>query len=245
MFRLDGQNALVTGATGGIGMAIVDILHKAGAKVIATGTNADKLASLKNHFGDGVEIIQSDLSDPEQPNDLIEKAENITGGVDILICNAGFCKDSFAMRMKDDDWDSVLNFNLTSVFKLNKAAIIKMMRRKRGRIINISSVVGFTGNIGQANYTAAKAGLIGMSKSLALETATRGITVNCLAPGFIESPMTETLNNDIKSSIINKIPVGQMGHPEDIASGVLFLAAKESWYITGQTLHINGGMLMA
>ena len=245
MFRLEGQTALVTGATGGIGMAIVNILHSSGAKVIATGTNLEKLINLKKDFSDRVEILQSDLADSVQANQLIEISEEKFGAIDILVCNAGFCKDTFAIRMKDEDWDAVLNLNLTSVFKLNRSAVMKMMKRKYGRIINISSIVGFTGNIGQINYTAAKAGLIGMSKSLALETSLRGITVNCLAPGFIETPMTEVLNQEIKSSIINKIPMNKMGSPEDIAYGVLFLAAKESSYITGQTLHINGGMFMS
>jgi 3-oxoacyl-[acyl-carrier protein] reductase len=244
MFKLDGQTALVTGATGGIGVAIVDILHKAGAKIIATGTNETKLSALKSNFSQNLEIIQADLSDPLEATQLIDKVEKQYGEVNILICNAGLCRDGLSMRMKDEDWDAVINMNLSSIFRLNRAAIGKMMRRKYGRIINISSVVGFTGNIGQANYTATKAGMIGMAKSLALEVATRGITVNCVAPGFIASPMTENLNQEIKNSIINKVPIGKMGMPEDIGYGILFLASKESSYITGQTLHINGGMLM-
>jgi len=245
MFRLDGQTALVTGATGGIGLSIVNILHQAGAKIVATGTNIEKLLALKNQFADKIEIMQSDLADHDQANSLIDKVESLFGPLDILVCNAGLNKDNLSIKMSDSDWDAVINLNLSSVFKLNKAAITKMMRRKYGRIINISSVVGFTGNIGQANYTASKAGLVGMSKSLALEVATRGITINCLAPGFIESPMTESLNQKIKEYIMNKVPIGKMGISDDIGYGVLFLAAKESSYITGHTLHINGGMFMS
>jgi 3-oxoacyl-[acyl-carrier protein] reductase len=249
MFNLDGMSALVTGATGGIGMAIVKKLSKAGANVIATGTNQKKLddlmQSIDTDTNTKISTIQCDLSNRTEVECLFDKAEEIINGeVDIMVCNAGICKDSLAMRMKDEDWDSVLNVNLSSTFFLNRAAIKKMMKRRYGRIINLTSIVGITGNIGQANYTASKAGIIGLSKSLALETASRGITINCIAPGFIESPMTEVLNQDIKSAIMNKIPMSRMGTSEEIANSVLFLAAKESSYITGQTLHVNGGMVM-
>lgn len=244
MFNLTGTNALVTGATGGLGLAIVRKLHEAGANVIASATKLENLSKLKSEYQKRLSIIKCDLANPTETKTLLDQAEEIAGEISIVVCNAGLCRDNLAMRMSDEEWDTVLNINLTSVFRLNRAAIKKMIRRRYGRIINISSVVGLTGNIGQANYTATKAGLIGMSKSLAAEIATRGITINCIAPGFITSPMTEHLPQEIKDSIIKKIPMAKMGHPDDIANGVLFLALKESAYITGQTLHINGGMLM-
>ncbi|CAG7589206.1 MAG: 3-oxoacyl-[acyl-carrier-protein] reductase [Candidatus Midichloria sp.] len=244
MFNLTGTNTLVTGATGGLGLAIVRKLHEAGANVIASATKLENLNKLKSEYKDHLNIIKCDLANPVETEKLLDQAEEIAGEISIVVCNAGLCRDNLAMRMSDEEWDTVLNINLTSVFRLNRAAIKKMIRRRYGRIINISSVVGLTGNIGQANYTATKAGLIGMSKSLAAEIATRGITINCIAPGFITSPMTEHLPQEIKDSIIKKIPMAKMGHPDDIANGVLFLALKESAYITGQTLHINGGMLM-
>ncbi|AEI89477.1 MAG: 3-oxoacyl-[acyl-carrier-protein] reductase [Candidatus Midichloria mitochondrii] len=244
MFNLTGTNALVTGATGGLGLAIVRKLHEAGANVIASATKLENLNKLKSEYQERLSIIKCDLANPTETETLLDQAEEIAGEISIVVCNAGLCRDNLAMRMSDEEWDTVLNINLTSVFRLNRAAIKKMIRRGYGRIINISSVVGLTGNIGQANYTATKAGLIGMSKSLAAEIATRGITINCVAPGFIKTPMTEHLPQEIKDSIIKKIPVAKMGHPGDIANGVLFLALRESAYITGQTLHINGGMLM-
>ncbi|MDJ1305311.1 MAG: 3-oxoacyl-[acyl-carrier-protein] reductase [Candidatus Midichloria sp.] len=244
MFNLTGTNALVTGATGGLGLAIVRKLHEAGANVIASATKLENLNKLKSEYQERLSIIKCDLANPTETETLLDQAEEIAGEISIVVCNAGLCRDNLAMRMSDEEWDTVLNINLTSVFRLNRTAIKKMIRRRYGRIINISSVVGLTGNTGQANYTATKAGLIGMSKSLAAEIATRGITINCIAPGFITSPMTEHLPQEIKDSIIKKIPMAKMGHPDDIANGVLFLALKESAYITGQTLHINGGMLM-
>ena len=244
MFDLTGCKALITGATGGIGLAIVKKLHDAGASILASGTNQMNLDKLKFSYSERLEVMQCNLSDQARAAALFNEAEKMIGDIDILICNAGICKDNLAIRMSDEEWDTVININLSSVFRLNRAAIKKMMRRRYGRIINISSVVGVTGNFGQANYTATKAGLIGMSKSLATEVATRGITINCIAPGFIESPMTENLNQEIKDVIIKKIPMARMGIPNDIASGVLFLALRESGYITGQTLHINGGMCM-
>lgn len=244
MFNLEGQSVLLTGATGGIGLAIVSVLHQAGATVIASGTNADKLAQLQQQYVDRIHVIQCDLSDAKAVESLLTQAEALTNSIEILVCNAGVCKDNLAIRMKDEEWDAVINLNLNATFKLNRAALKHMMRQRYGRIINISSVVGFTGNFGQANYTAAKAALVGMSKSLALEVATRNITVNCLAPGFIETPMTENLPEEKKAEILKKIPLSRMGTNLDIAAGVLFLAAKESSYITGHTLHINGGMFM-
>ncbi|WHQ46710.1 MAG: 3-oxoacyl-[acyl-carrier-protein] reductase [Candidatus Midichloria sp.] len=244
MFNLIGTSALVTGATGGLGIAIVKKLHEAGANVIASSTKLENLDKLKSRYTERLNVIKCDLANSAETEKLLDQAEEIAGDISIVVCNAGLCRDNLALRMSDEEWEAVLNINLTSVFKLNRAAIKKMIRKKYGRIINISSVVGFTGNIGQANYTAAKAGLIGMSKSLAAEIATRGITINCIAPGFIASPMTEHLPQEIKDSIIKKIPMAKIGHPDDIANGILFLALKESAYITGQTLHINGGMLM-
>lgn len=244
MFNLTGYKALITGATGGIGISIVKKLHNAGANIIASGTNQTNLDKLKASYNERLETIKCDLSNPKEVSTILDKAEKIIGDIDILVCNAGVCRDNLAIKMSDEDWDTVININLSSVFRLNKDAVKKMIRKRYGRIINISSIVGLTGNFGQANYAATKAGLVGMSKSLAIEVATRGITVNCVAPGFIKSPMTEDLNQEVKDTIIKKIPMAKIGVPDDIANGVLFLASKESAYITGQTLHINGGMLM-
>jgi len=244
MFNLKGFNALITGATGGLGSSIVKKLHDAGANIVASGTNQQNLDKLKSNYEDRISIIKCDLADPLDTERLLDEAEGVAGEISIVVCNAGICKDNIGIRMTDEEWDSVINVNLTSSFRLNRAAIKKMIRRRYGRIINISSVVGVTGNFGQANYTATKAGLIGMSKSFAIEVATRGITINCIAPGFIESAMTESLNQEIKDSIMKRIPMAKMGCPDDIANGVLFLSSKESAYITGHTLHINGGMLM-
>lgn len=246
MFRLTGKTALVTGATGGIGAAIAESLVKQGAKLVISGTKEDRLKELAVKIGeDKCKILACNLSDSAQVEALFDKAEEIAGGqIDILVCNAGITKDNLALRMKDEDWDQVLNINLKSTFVLNRAAIKKMLRRKAGRIINIASVVGVTGNPGQANYVASKAGMIGMSKSFAQEVATRGITINCVAPGFIQTAMTDILNDQQKQGILNSIPMQKMGSSTDIAATVTFLASEEAGYITGQTLHVNGGMLM-
>ncbi|WCL52789.1 3-oxoacyl-ACP reductase FabG [Gimibacter soli] len=244
MFDLTGKKALVTGATGGIGEAIAAALHAAGAEVAISGTRAEKLEELKAKLGDRVHVIPANLSDRASVDALATSAQEAMGGVDILVNNAGITRDGLAMRMKDDDWDSVMQVNLESAFRLSKAMLRPMMKARFGRIVNITSVVGVTGNPGQCNYAASKAGLIGMSKSLAQEVASRGITVNCVAPGFIVTPMTDALNDDQKKAITDGIPAGTLGTPEDIAAAVLYLASPESGYVTGQTLHVNGGMAM-
>lgn len=239
-----GKNVLLTGATGGIGQAILKSFVDAGARVVASGTRVDMLEVICAQFGDRAIPIPCDLRDHDSINNLFETAKEKVGSVDILVCNAGITKDNLGMVMKMDDWNDVINVNLTSTFLLNQLASKSMLRTKYGRIINIASIVGVTGNPGQANYVASKAGLIGFSKSLAAEFATRNITINCIAPGFIESPMTDKLNDSIKEQLAKKIPMQRMGMPEEIAYGVLFLASERSSYITGQTLHINGGMFM-
>lgn len=244
MFSLNGKTALVTGATGGIGNAIAKSLYEQGAEVVLTGRNEQKLKDIAASLGDRAHILACDLSDKEQLNSLFDNAESLAGKIDILICNAGVTKDNLVLRMKEDEWQSVIDTNLTATFLLNKAAFKKMMKRKWGRIINIASVVGVMGNPGQANYVASKAGMIGFSKSIANESASRGITVNCIAPGFIQTPMTEILNETQKDKMVANIPKGTFGLPEDIASTVAFLSSEEAGYITGQTLHVNGGMLM-
>ncbi len=245
MFRLTGKTALVTGATGGIGKAISKNLIKQGATVILSGTREERLEELANEIGEGTKYVACNLSDESAVEALYDKAEEIAGGqIDILVCNAGITKDGLILRMKNQDFSDVIDVNLKSTFILNKNAIKKMMRKKYGRIINIASVVGVTGNPGQANYVASKAGMIGMTKSLAQEVASRGITINCVAPGFIESPMTDILNDQQRTAILSKIPAGKMGQADDIAKGVAFLASEEAAYITGNTLHINGGMFM-
>lgn len=245
MFRLTGKNALITGATGGIGSEIAKALAKQGAKLILSGTKEEKLQELAAQIGGDVKYLTCNLSDAVLVDALFDKAEELAGGqIDILVCNAGITKDNLILRMKDEDFNHVLDVNLKSTFILNRNAIKKMMRRKYGRIINISSVVGVTGNPGQCNYVASKAGMIGMTKSMAQEVASRGITINCVAPGFISSPMTDILNDQQKEVILNKIPVGKMGEASDIAKGVAFLASEDASYITGHTLHINGGMYM-
>lgn len=245
MFRLTGKNALITGATGGIGAAISKALAKQGAKVILSSTKEDRLKELAAEIGGDVKYLSCNLSDAAQVNDLFDKAEELAGGqIDILVCNAGITKDNLVLRMKDEDFEQVLDVNLKSTFILNRNAVKKMMRRKYGRIINIASVVGVTGNPGQCNYVASKAGMIGMSKSMASEVATRGITINCVAPGFIQTAMTDVLTQQQRNGILSQIPMGKMGIPDDIAKSVVFLASEDAGYITGQTLHINGGMLM-
>ncbi len=244
MFDLTGKKALVTGATGGIGAAIATMLHGAGAEVVISGTREEKLNELAKELGSRVHVITANLSDSESVDALPKKAIEAMGAVDILVNNAGVTRDNLAMRMKDDEWSDVIRINLESAFKLSKGVLRGMMKARAGRIINITSVVGVTGNPGQANYCASKAGLIGMSKSLAQEVGGRGITINCVAPGFIVTPMTDDLNDDQKQAIITNIPTGTLGEPSDIASAVLYLASDEAKYITGQTLHVNGGLAM-
>jgi 3-oxoacyl-[acyl-carrier protein] reductase len=246
MFKLKGKNALITGATGGIGAEIAKKLVLQGANVVISGTREERLLELQKEIGeDKCKYLTCNLSDSKEVDGLFEKAEELVGGaIDILVCNAGITKDNLALRIKDEDFDDVINVNLKSTFILNRNAIKKMIRRKYGRIINIASVVGFTGNPGQANYVASKAGMVGMTKSFAQEVASRGITINCVAPGFIQTAMTDVLNEQQKSGILSSIPMQKMGTPEDIACGVAFLASNEAGYLTGQTLHINGGMLM-
>lgn len=242
--NFSGKNVLLTGATGGIGQAILKAFIEAGARVIASGTRVEVLEATCAQFGENAIPVASDLRDHNSINNLFETAKEKLGSIDILVCNAGITKDNLGMVMKMDDWNDVINVNLTSTFLLNQLASKSMLRTKYGRIVNIASIVGVTGNPGQANYVASKAGMIGFSKSLAAEFATRNITVNCIAPGFIESPMTDKLNDSIKEQLSKKIPMQRMGTPEEIAHGVLFLASEKSSYITGHTLHINGGMFM-
>ncbi|WP_421580885.1 3-oxoacyl-[acyl-carrier-protein] reductase [Shinella sp. M31] len=244
MFDLSGRKALVTGASGGIGEEIARILHAQGAIVGLHGTRVEKLETLANEFGERVQIFPANLSDRVEVKALGEKAEAELGGVDILVNNAGITKDGLFVRMSDDDWDAVLEVNLTAVFRLTRELTHPMMRRRYGRIINITSVVGVTGNPGQANYCASKAGMIGFTKSLAQEIATRNVTVNCVAPGFIESAMTGKLNDKQKEAIMGAIPMKRMGTGTEVASAVAYLASSEASYMTGQTLHVNGGMAM-
>jgi 3-oxoacyl-[acyl-carrier protein] reductase len=244
MFDLKDKKALVTGATGGIGAAIARALHSAGAEVTISGTRAEKLNELAAELGERVHVVAANLSDRTSVDELMKQTVEAMGGVDILVNNAGITKDNLAMRMKEDEWDSVMQVNLESAFRLMKGTLRPMMKARWGRMINITSVVGVTGNPGQANYAASKAGMIGMSKSFAQEVASRGITVNCVAPGFIATPMTDALTDDQKEAITSGIPSGELGAPEDIASAVLYLASPEAKYVTGQTLHVNGGMAM-
>lgn len=244
MFELTGKNALVTGASGGIGAEIARTLHTAGATVGLSGTRVDPLETLAQELGDRAHVLPCNLSDPSAVDALPKQAAETMGTVDILVNNAGITRDNLFMRMSDEEWQSVLDVNLTATFRLCKGVMRGMMKARWGRIINISSVVGATGNAGQANYAASKAGMIGMSKSLAYEVASRGITVNALAPGFIETAMTDKLTDDQKAGIMAQIPAGRMGSPAEIAAGVLYLASNEAAYVTGTTLHVNGGMAM-
>ena len=244
MFDLSDKTALVTGATGGIGAAIAKALHAQGAVVAVSGTRIDALEALAAELGERVHVCPADLSDPAAAPALIATAEAAMGRVDILVNNAGLTKDGLALRMSDADWAKVLDIDLAAPFRLSRAALKFMLRRKAGRIINIGSVVGSTGNPGQANYCAAKAGLIGLTKSLAQEVASRGITVNLIAPGFIATPMTDVLPEAQRGALAEKIPLGRLGAPADIAAAVVYLAAAEAGWITGTTLHINGGMAM-
>ncbi len=248
MFSLDGMTALVTGASGGIGSSIAVALARQGARVALSGSNGSKLRSFREQLqdevgGDHVEIT-CDLSDTTQVEELVPAAIDTFGKLDILVNNAGITRDGLMMRMKDDDWQGVLDINLSAAFRLMRAATRPMMKAKFGRMISITSVVGTTGNPGQMNYAAAKAGLVGLSKSLAQELASRNITVNCVAPGFIRTAMTEILPDDQKAALNGRIPMGRMGEGEDIGAAVAYLASKEAGYITGQTLHVNGGMAM-
>ena len=243
-FDLSNHTALVTGATGGIGASIARTLHGAGANLVISGTRQAALDSLLEELGERAVAIPCNLSDADDVNTLIKSAEEASGPVDILINNAGMTKDGLAMRMNDDDWESVLAVDLSAAFRLSRAALRAMLKARWGRIINITSVVGHTGNPGQANYAAAKAGLGGMTRSLAAETAARGVTVNCVAPGFIQTAMTDALNEKQKAVILERIPAGKMGTPEDVAAAVLYLASDAGGYITGQSIHVNGGMAM-
>jgi 3-oxoacyl-[acyl-carrier protein] reductase len=244
MFDLTGKTALVTGASGGIGSAIATALHGQGATVALSGTRQEALEKVAADLGSRAHVLPCDLGDPAATDDLVKRAEAAMGQLDILINNAGLTRDMLALRLKDDDWQKVLDVNLTAGFRLARAAMKGMMKRRWGRIIGITSVVGVTGNAGQANYAAAKAGMIGMSKSLAQEVASRHITVNCIAPGFIETAMTGGIIDDQKSRILNVIPAGRMGQSAEVAAAAVYLASAEAAYVTGQTLHVNGGMTM-
>ncbi|MGE3874175.1 MAG: 3-oxoacyl-[acyl-carrier-protein] reductase [Parvibaculaceae bacterium] len=244
MFDLTGKTALVTGATGGIGAAIARVLHKQGATVAVSGTRAEVLEALKADLGERAHALAANLGKPEEVEKLVPAAEAAMGSLDILVNNAGITRDGLAMRMKDEDWAQVIDVNLTAAFRLARAAMRGMMKRRYGRIIGITSVVGVTGNAGQANYAASKAGMIGMTKALAQELASRNVTVNCIAPGFIATPMTDALNDKQKEAIVAKVPAGRLGTSDDVAAAALYLASAEAAYMTGQTLHVNGGMAM-
>lgn len=244
MFDLTGKSALITGASGGIGGAIARSLHGQGAAVTLSGTRVDALEKLAGDLGERAYVAACNLGDAGAAADLVERAGNAMGSVDILINNAGVTRDNLAMRMKDEDWDTVIELNLTAGFRLARACLRPMMKQRWGRIVGISSIVGVTGNAGQANYAAAKAGMIGMTKALAQEVASRNITVNCVAPGFISTPMTDGLSEKQREAILSTIPTGRLGEPAEIAAGVAYLASEEAGYVTGQTLHINGGMAM-
>ena len=245
MFDLSGKTALVTGASGGIGGAIARQMHAQGAFVVLSGTRAEALASVAGELGDRTATVTCDLGDSAAVDGLIAAAEGAAGApIDILVANAGITRDGLMLRMKDEDWEAVIKINLESYFRLSRAALRGMMKRRWGRIIGITSVVGVTGNPGQANYAASKAGMIGFSKALAQEVATRNVTVNCVAPGFIASPMTDALNDQQKEGILGRIPAGRLGSGEDVAAACAYLASEEAAYMTGQTLHVNGGMAM-
>jgi 3-oxoacyl-[acyl-carrier protein] reductase len=245
MFELTDKTALVTGASGGIGGAIATALHAQGARIVLSGTRQVALEALKSELAENVFTVPCDLSNLGEVDGLVKKAEAAADApIDILVNNAGITRDNLFARMKNEEWDQVIAVNLSAAFRLSRAALRNMMRSRWGRIINITSVVGLTGNPGQGNYAAAKAGLIGMSKSLAYEVATRGITVNCVAPGFIKSAMTDALNETQKNAVMGRIPAGRLGQGSDIAAACVYLASEEASYVTGQTLHVNGGMAM-
>ena len=244
MFDLEGKKALITGASGGIGKEIAKVLIEHNAEVCISGRNHEELNALKKSLGKKCHVVTCDLSKKDEIIELIKKADEFMGYIDILVNNAGITKDNIFLRMSENEWEDVLNVNLNSTFNILKLITKGMVKRKYGRIINISSVVGVTGGAGQVNYSASKAGLIGLTKSLSQEIATRNITVNCIAPGFIETPMTEKLDDKRKDAILNSIPMNRIGNPKDLSSAIIFLASQESSYITGQTLHINGGLYM-
>jgi 3-oxoacyl-[acyl-carrier protein] reductase len=244
MFDLTGRTALVTGATGGIGGAIAKALHGQGATVAISGTRREVLDQLAGELGSRVHVLPCNLSESEQVEALVPSAEAAMGQLDILVCNAGITRDNLFVQLRDEDWNAVIDVNLTATFRLARAATKLMMRKRFGRIIAITSVVGVTGNPGQGNYAASKAGLIGMMKSLAQEYAKRNVTANCIAPGFIATPMTDVLNEKQRETVLSKVPAARLGTPEDIAAAAVYLASNEAGYVTGQTLHVNGGMAM-
>ncbi|MGK2285705.1 3-oxoacyl-[acyl-carrier-protein] reductase [Pedomonas sp. V897] len=244
MFKLDGLRALVTGASGGLGSAMAESLAAHGARVALSGTRREALEAVAAKLPNDPVILPCNLSDPAAVEGLVPAAIEALGGLDIVVNNAGITRDTLILRMKDEDWAQVLQVNLEAAFRISRAAVKPMMKARFGRIINITSIVGVTGNPGQVNYAASKAGLIGMSKALAQEVASRGITVNCVAPGFIASPMTDALSDDQKAALMGKIPAGRLGEGADVAAAVVYLASREAGYVTGQTLHVNGGMAM-
>jgi 3-oxoacyl-[acyl-carrier protein] reductase len=245
MSNLEKKNIIVTGASGGIGNAIIKKLSEAGANILASGTRIEKLEELKKNF-EGLKILKFDISQSDKIEEFIENATNeLGGGLDGIVNNAGITQDNLAIRMSLDEWQKVININLTSTFLMSKFAIKKMLKNKSGKIVNITSVVGHTGNLGQANYTASKAGIVAMSKSLAIEYAKKNININCISPGFIKTAMTDKIDDKFKEVIISKIPSARLGEPDDIANAVLFLSSDQSNYINGETLHVNGGMYMA
>jgi 3-oxoacyl-[acyl-carrier protein] reductase len=244
MFTLSDRKVLVTGASGGIGGAIARALYAQGATVALAGRNREALDALAVELGDRSHVVVGDLGDTESADAMMSAAADAMGGIDILVNNAGLARDNLAMRIKDEDWQAVIDVNLTATFRLSRAVLRGMMKARWGRIINVTSIVGVTGNPGQTNYAASKAGIIGMSKSMAGEVATRGITVNCIAPGFIATPMTESLSDDQREKLTAAVPAGRLGAPEDVAACAVFLASEEAAYVTGQTLHVNGGMAM-
>jgi 3-oxoacyl-[acyl-carrier protein] reductase len=244
LFSLEGRCALVTGATGGLGSAIARTLYQQGAKVALSGTRQNVLQELADALGPRAFVCPANLSDPEAPAALIDAAAKAMEGLHIVVANAGITRDGLLMRMKDEDWQTVISVNLESYFRLTRAAMRPLMKQRFGRVIGITSVVGVTGNPGQTNYAASKAGMIGFTKSLAQEVASRGVTANCVAPGFIASPMTDALTEDQRSAILSRIPAGDLGQGEDIAAAVAYLSSDEAGYVTGQTLHVNGGMAM-
>jgi 3-oxoacyl-[acyl-carrier protein] reductase len=244
MFDLTGKNALVTGATGTIGGAIARRLHGQGATLAISGTRVEVLDKLAGEFGARVHVLPCDLADPTAVEALVPRAEEVLGQLDVLVANAGVTRDNLLVQLRDEDWDQVIAINLSSTFRLTRAAVRGMMRRRFGRVIAITSVVGFTGNAGQSNYVAAKAGIAGMIKATAQEYSKRGVTANCVAPGFIVTPMTDKLNDKQREVILSKVPAGRAGTPDEVAAAVVFLASNEAAYVTGQTLHVNGGMAM-
>ena len=244
MFTLSDRKVLVTGASGGIGGAIARAMYAQGATVALAGRNREALDALAVELGDRSHVVVGDLGDTESADAMMSATADAMGGIDILVNNAGLARDNLAMRIKDEDWQAVIDVNLTATFRLSRAVLRGMMKARWGRIINVTSIVGVTGNPGQTNYAASKAGIIGMSKSMAGEVATRGITVNCIAPGFIATPMTESLSDDQREKLTAAVPAGRLGAPEDVAACAVFLASEEAAYVTGQTLHVNGGMAM-